>query len=296
MSSGPTKSDAIQATATDEPAPGPETADVPDAPHIICLGASAGGLEALEAFIAAIPPQTSAAFVVIAHLSPDFKSLMPELLGRHTCMTVTTAADQAIPVAGSIYIIPPAQNIIYQGNRLVLEPQDRKPGHILHLPIDIFLSSLAQSAPHRSIGVILSGTGSDGTRGARALKDAGGVVLAQDLASAKFDGMPRSAIDSGAVDSVGPPADLAQIAAEIVKSGGIPGFVGDEDVEDSTDDVLAVQDAVRIQLNMDISHLRAPMLRRRYRRRMALLGISGSSVVDPLSLAGAFNRSRGLPC
>lgn len=251
----------------------PSTFNPPDAPYIVCLGASAGGLDALQSFVAAIPPDTGAAFVVIAHFSPNFKSLMPELLARHTQMPVTTASDQVIPAANTVYIIPPAHNMVFQDGRFLLEPQNRKPGHSVHLPIDLFLSSLAHHSPHRSVGVILSGKGSDGTRGAKSLKEAGGAILAQDPHTAQFDGMPRSAIESGVVDSVGTPSDLAHIAVEIIHSGKLPDGAAEEAGQDDSTDIAPVLQTVKDQLNVNLSHLRSPMLRRRIQRRIALLGM-----------------------
>ncbi|MCB9851265.1 MAG: PAS domain-containing protein [Phycisphaerales bacterium] len=247
-----------------------------DTPYIVCLGASAGGLEALEAFFAALPADTGAAFVTVVHLSPDFKSLMPELLQRHTTMRIAAAQHGTVPRANTIYIIPPGKNMVFNNGRLCLEDQDRTPGHALNLPIDIFLKSLADGPGERTIAVILSGTGSDGSRGIRVLKDAGGIVLVQDPETAKFDGMPRSAMDTGLVDSSASPASLAKVVADIVQQSRDHALHQEPEAEgESIDDMTSVLDVLRSHFNLDLAYLRPSMLQRRVRRRMALLGLPG---------------------
>ncbi|MCG5535860.1 chemotaxis protein CheB [Ectothiorhodospira mobilis] len=173
--------------------------------HVVGVGASAGGLEALEQLFEAMPEGTGAAFVVVQHLSPDHKSLMGNLLSRHTRMPVQTVEDAMAIRAETIYLIPPGNLMTVVDGQLHLSPKN--PG-ALSLPIDLFFSSLAREFGDRAIGVILSGTGSDGTRGSVAINDAGGLLLAQDPESAKFDGMPRSIIATGLVDEVLPPDAL----------------------------------------------------------------------------------------
>ncbi|MCA9297822.1 MAG: PAS domain-containing protein, partial [Phycisphaerales bacterium] len=239
--------------------------------YLVCLGASAGGLEALESFFASVPANTDAAFVIISHLSPDFKSLMPELLSRHTKMAVRTATDGMAPERNTISIIPPGKNMAYRSGRLRLESQDRTGAHVLQLPVDIFLRSVAEERPHRSVAVILSGTGSDGSRGIRVLKESGGMVLAQQPESARFDGMPRAAIDMGVVDASGTPPQLASFVLELIRTGVLREPAEDDDTDAM--EVLPVLESLRTQLHQDVSYLRPRMLRRRTQRRMALLGI-----------------------
>ena len=169
---------------------------IPFPGYVVCIGASAGGLDALEKFFKSCPKDMGAAFVVIQHLSPDHKSMMNNLLARHTDMPVE---------ANQVYLIPPGAVMHVHGDHLHLTPKNPRG---LTLPIDIFFSSLAEAFGKRAIGVILSGTGTDGTRGAIALNAAGGFVLAQDPESAKFDGMPRSVIATGVVDAVLAAEDL----------------------------------------------------------------------------------------
>ena len=174
-------------------------------PYVIAVGASAGGLDALERFFQSLPVQTGAAFIVIQHLSPDHKSMMGNLLGRYTSIPVVTVEDGMPIEPDRIYLIPPASMMSVSGNDLQLRPKNPRG---LSLPIDLFFSSLARSHGNRAVGVVLSGTGSDGTRGAVAINDAGGLLLSQDPESATFDGMPRSVIATGLVDAILPPEEL----------------------------------------------------------------------------------------
>ena len=173
---------------------------------IVGIGASAGGLEALERFLSRVPRNSGLAFVIVQHLDPTRKGIMPELLQRTTSMKVLQVKDRMIVQPDRVYIIPPNKDMsILHGMLHLLEPASPRG---LRLPIDFFLRSLAQDQQEHSIGVILSGMGSDGTLGLRSIKEKAGVVLVQDPATAKFDGMPRSAIDSGLADIVAPADDL----------------------------------------------------------------------------------------
>ena len=184
---------------------------------VVGIGASAGGLQALEAFFEHLPTDSGAAFVVIQHLSPDFKSLMQELLARRTCMAVYRVTEGMKLEPNSVYLIPPGKNLVLNGQKLHLsEQEERRNG--LNLPIDIFLKSLAQTKFERAIGVILSGTGSDGTNGLRAINEAGGLAMVQEPETAEFDGMPRMAIATGVADRVLPPSELAQTIYQLVSS------------------------------------------------------------------------------
>ena len=164
------------------------------------MGASAGGLEALEQFFARLPPDTGLAFILVPHLEPTHKGMMPELLGRHTKMTVVEAADGMEVRPNCVYVIPPNADLaILHGRLQVLEPVAPRG---LRTPIDFFFRHLAADQKEKAVGVILSGMGSDGALGVRAIKEQLGMVMVQDPASAKFDGMPRSAINTGLVDYV----------------------------------------------------------------------------------------------
>lgn len=182
-----------------------ESQQVNALPYVVAVGASAGGLDALERFFQSLPERTGAAFVVIQHLSPDHKSMMGNLLGRHTSIPVVTVEDGMKIEPDRIYLIPPASMMSVSGTELNLRPKSPRG---LALPIDLFFGSLANAYRNRAIAVVLSGTGSDGTRGAVAINDAGGLLLSQDPESSKFDGMPRSVIATGLVDAILPPEEL----------------------------------------------------------------------------------------
>src|SRR5450631_1567123 len=174
--------------------------------RIVGIGASAGGLEALEQFLRQVPPGTGIAFVIVQHLDPTHKGIMPELLQRATQMKVFQVTDRMNVTPNCVYVIPPNTDMsILHGVLHLFEPAAPRG---LRLPIDFFLRSLAEDRQERSIGVILSGMGSDGTIGLRSIKEKGGVVLVQEPASAKFDSMPRSAIEAGLADMVAPAEDL----------------------------------------------------------------------------------------
>ncbi len=176
---------------------------------VIGIGASAGGLEALEGFFTHCPEESGIAYVVVQHLSPDHKSMMLDLLGRYTRMKVVMVTDGMQLQANTVYLIPAGTIMRITPKGFELTP---KVPHTLTLPIDIFFNSLAESFGNRAVGIVLSGTGSDGTRGAMAINAAGGFLLAQETKSAKFDGMPSSVIGTGLVDAILPTDQLPERA------------------------------------------------------------------------------------
>ncbi|SDF11257.1 CheR family methyltransferase [Rhodobacter capsulatus] len=189
----------VPAPETDmQSVPGAEVSAAPGPRAVVAIGASAGGLDALERLFDGLPADTGAAYVVIQHLSPDHKSIMASLLARHTRMPVVTVEDEMELAADTVFLIPPATIMTLEGRHLRLAPKDRR---VLSLPIDAFFSSMAAGFGSRAVAVVLSGTGSDGTRGVGAVHAAGGVAIAQDPRDARFDGMPRSAIATGFIDS-----------------------------------------------------------------------------------------------
>ena len=198
------KKKASQARAPKTPAKkiGLETAGarVKTAFPIIGIGASAGGLEALEQFLGHVPVGSGMAFIIIQHLDPTRKGIMSELLQRTTGMKVLQVKDRTTVRPDCVYVIPPNKDMsILHGVLHLLKPTAARG---MRLPIDFFFRSLAQDQQEHSVGVILSGMGSDGTMGLRAIKEKAGVALAQEPATAKFDSMPRSAIDAGLADIV----------------------------------------------------------------------------------------------
>ena len=192
--------------------PPPETDGLSSTKHfpfpIVGIGASAGGLEALEMFLSRIPDKSGLAIVIIQHLDPTHKGIMVELLQRATTLPVIQVTNHLRVQPDHVYVIPPNKNMsILHGTLHLFEPTAPRG---LRLPIDFFLRSLADDLQAQSIGVILSGMGSDGTLGLRAIKEKSGAVFIQDPASAKFDGMPRSAIDAGLADVVASVEDLPE--------------------------------------------------------------------------------------
>src|SRR3954469_12264601 len=157
----------------------------PKSLYVVGVGASAGGLEALQRLFERMRRTGGLAFVVVQHLSPDFRSLMDELLSPHTELRVVRAEDGMAVEADTVYLMPPRNEMIVSGGRLLLTERDPSKG--LSLPIDSFFRSLAEDVGTRAIAVVLSGTGSDGSRGIRAVHEAGGLVIAQTESSAKFD-------------------------------------------------------------------------------------------------------------
>ncbi|MDB2685784.1 PAS domain-containing protein [Mariniblastus sp.] len=179
--------------------------------HVVGIGASAGGLEALERLFKSIPVDTGMAFVVVQHLSPDFKSLMDELLARWTDMAIHRVTEGMNVCANQIYLIPPKTEISICGRELHLVAKRTDQG--LSLPIDIFFKSLANEWGQSAVSIVLSGTGSDGSRGIRDISEADGLVMSQSADSAKFNGMPKSAEETGVVDLVLPPEELGATLA-----------------------------------------------------------------------------------
>ena len=184
---------------------------------IVAIGASAGGLEALERFFSHVPPECGIAFVVIQHLSPDHKSMMAELLGRHTSLRIQVAAEGGAPEPNTLTLIPPKSILTLENGRFRLSDKPTSP--TLTMPIDIFFTSLAKERKEQAVGVVLSGTGSDGSRGVRAIRTAGGVVVVQLPNTARFDGMPRSALDTGAADLSAAPEDIPLRLVQLAREG-----------------------------------------------------------------------------
>src|SRR5476649_179419 len=235
---------------------------------IVGIGTSAGGLEALEHFLTHVPEKSGLAFVIVQHLDPTRKGIMPELLQRATGMKVLQVKDRTTVQPNYVYMIPPNKDMsILHGVLHLLEPASPRG---LRLPIDFFLRSLAQDQHEHSIGVILSGMGSDGTLGLRAIKEKGGVVLVQTPATAKFDGMPRSAIDSGLADIVAPVNDLPGRILTYLRRTPL-GHVPEMALEDKTRSALEkVIILLRTHTGHDFSLYKQNTFYRRIERRMGI--------------------------
>jgi two-component system CheB/CheR fusion protein len=240
-----------------------------DTPYVVGVGASAGGLDALEQFFGAMPEDTGMAFVVIQHLSPDFKSVMDELLARRTKIPVVLVENGMQVEANHIYLIPPKKVMIISGGKLLLS--DKGVSQELMLPIDIFFRSLAEDLGSRAVGIVLSGAGSDGARGIRDIHDAGGLVLSQDESSAYFDGMPRSARETGVVDFILAPAQMPSALLEHARNPEEHRRV--QGLASSPSRPYGVAAALRFLQNtygIDFTHYKPSTVVRRIERRLQL--------------------------
>ena len=234
---------------------------------MVAIGASAGGLEPFEKFFDAMPVDSGVAFSVIQHLSPDFESMMDELLSRHSSMDIKRVVD-GLPVSpNTIYLNPPRSDMIVEDGMFKLTPRPRSDQ--LNLPIDIFFSSLAAEYGEDAIAIILSGTGSDGTRGVGLVKQANGKVLVQSPDSAKFDGMPRSVIDSGNFDAISTPAQLP-FFIERIRAGKSIDVAPDAGIKD--DPAKYAFNIMRDKFGTDFGYYKEATLRRRFERRAQLFG------------------------
>ena len=238
---------------------------------IVGIGASAGGLEAFTQLLGALPVDTGLAFVLVQHLDPKHESMLTTLLARATPLPIHEARDGMHIEANHIYVIPPNTNLAVLHGRLSLMPRTEARG--LHLPVDYFFRSLAADQQSRAIGVILSGTASDGTEGLRAIKAEGGLTFAQDEKSAKYNGMPHSAIAAGVVDFVLPPEGIAREMARLGRHPyvALPAAAKAEDpLPESDENLNKVFILLRAAAGVDFSCYKPTTLKRRIARRMAL--------------------------
>ncbi len=237
--------------------------------HIVGIGASAGGLEAIESFFKAMPSDSGVAFVVVQHLSPDYKSLMVELLSKHTHMAVHRVEDGMPVEKDCVYLIPPNHNLRLFHGRLLLTEQNRDiPG--INLPIDLFLRSLAEDQGDKAIAVILSGTGSDGTSGIRAIKEELGMVMVQTEESAAFDGMPRSAIATGLVDFVLTPNEMPNQLLSYLKHPFASKDEASGKLLTDEDGLTRIFALLRENNKIDFTYYKPTTIVRRIERRMAV--------------------------
>lgn len=247
------------------------TAGTQSSSIVIGIGASAGGLEALQQFFSYMPPNSGLSFVVVQHLSPDYKSLMADILGKHTEMSVCQAENHMAVEPDTVYLIPPKKYMTIKDGRLILS---EAPGSLNH-PIDAFFASLAAEKREHSIAVVLSGTGSDGTNGVKMVKEHGGLVIAQAPESAKFDGMPRSVINTGLADFVLSPEEIAE---EILNFSNTPvllrplrgdSLLTDDDSLFSEEETLShIYTILKNASGIDFTYYKRSTILRRIERRM----------------------------
>ncbi len=233
---------------------------------IVGIGASAGGLEALQKLLAALPANTGFPYIIVQHLSPDYKSLLSQILGKYTEMPVIQAEDGVVVEPDHVYIIQPGKMMTIKSGHIHYTDQIPKE---LNLPIDAFFRSLAEDAGANAIAIVLSGTGSDGTNGIKAIKENDGLVIAQDLESSKFDGMPRSAMRTGLVDAQITPEE---IALELEHIAGMAAMSDRKTAEEEVDSELMkrIYAILKKVSNINFTHYKQTTIIRRMERRMMI--------------------------
>ena len=268
---GPVPGQEVRATdpVGTPPSPGSLEAAISTGFPVVGIGASAGGLAAFEAFFSGMPAETDPgmAFVLVQHLAPHHKSLLSELVRRYTRMEVFEVEDGMVVRPNCTYIIPPNHDMAFLNGALqLLEPVAPRGQR---LPIDFLFRSLALDQRERAIGIVLSGTGSDGSQGARAIKSEGGMVMAQSIATCEFDGMPRSVLATGLVDYELPPAEMpARLVAYVAHAFGIWAGTGHSPAPESA--MRKVFVLLRTGTGHDFSQYKPSTIRRRIERRMAV--------------------------
>ncbi|WP_323247828.1 EAL domain-containing protein [Synechococcus sp. CCY9202] len=266
------------ATDTTEPQPTPANDEIA---YVVGLGASAGGLEALQELVSYLLPGGGVSYVVAQHLAPDHRSLLVDLVSHTTSLKVVAAVNGMTLQDGVIVICPPNHDVAVEKNRLVIsEPLPRfgpSPS------VDVLFESLAEHWDERAVGVVLSGTGSDGARGLRAVRAAGGLTLVQSPENARFDGMPRAAISLGGAELVLSAREIGQRLAALVSSGA--DWIGRSLPEPEPVMLSTISRQLKHAIGIDFSRYKETTLRRQVRRRMAIRQVS--SIEDYLPLLGA---------
>jgi two-component system CheB/CheR fusion protein len=230
---------------------------------VVGIGASAGGLEAIQELLGKLPDNTGMAFVIIQHLSPDYKSMLSEILCEYTMMPVMQAENGQTLERNTVYLIPPKFNMEVKKGKLILHAYVHT--RVINHPIDIFFRSLAKEYESHAVAVVLSGTGSDGSNGIRAVKEQGGVILVQRPETAKFDGMPRSALQTGFADMVLSPADIAKELTHIAESmSSEPSGMTNEELLNKIYSILK-----RVS-NVNYTYYKQTTVTRRIERRMVV--------------------------
>jgi two-component system, chemotaxis family, CheB/CheR fusion protein len=238
---------------------------------IAAIGASAGGIEASTELISRLPINTGMAFVLIQHLDPKHHSMIAELLSRKTKMPVGEVENGMKVEPDHVYVIPPDKTMAISHHAFRLGPRTTTRG--VHMPIDQFMRSLAEAQGNRAVGVILSGTGSDGTLGLAEIQAQGGVTMVQDETTAKYDGMPRSAISAGCVDLILPPEGIAQELARLARHPYAMRQNGGKQEPPQIPESPALRliyQLIRRSAGVDFTHYRQTTIRRRVERRMVV--------------------------
>ncbi|MCG6117889.1 MAG: PAS domain-containing protein [Aquimonas sp.] len=241
--------------------------------RVVAVGASAGGLHALEAFLGAAPCDSGLAFIVVQHLDPTQKALLPQLLQRSTAMPVREASQGLRIEADCVYVIPPNTELSLAADTLNLAPPAKPRG--MRLPVDVLFSSLATVQGERAVAVVLSGMGSDGSLGMRAIKAVGGLTAVQEPGDAQFDAMPRSAIATGCADLVAPAQELPARILEVLSHTRLSLSTARAAVGDVADGApySRIIELLRRRIRHDFSLYKPSTLQRRIERRMAIHSI-----------------------
>ncbi len=233
-------------------------------PHVIGIGSSAGGLEALSQFVAGLPLHLGCIYVIAQHMSATHRSLMAEILARETSVPVREIQNEETPKPDTIYIIPPGNNLTFKNGRFHLTIPS--PEVAPKPSINMLFQSMAEEFDERAVGIILSGTGSDGTRGLRAIKSAGGVTYVQLPETAKYDGMPRSAIDACLADRILAPDQMGHELEKLIRFPGIIPVI--DGTEQRTAELSTLFERVKLHTKIDFSNYKLATVQRRLQRRM----------------------------
>ena len=243
------------------------TSQSPDNFFIVAIGASAGGLQALESFFSNLPDHPNAAFVVVQHLSPDYKSMMTEILQRKTAMLVQPIEDGIEIEPSLVYLLPPSKHLVVRNRCFCLLESPES----FDYPIDKFFRSLVKEWGEKTIAILLSGTGSDGTKGIQAISRVGGIGLVQSPETAQFNSMPSSAIPSGLVDEILSPQELAQTVYELIRySENFPDSSPEEAILIDPEQLQTILNILAEREEIDFSHYKISTLSRRIHHRCAL--------------------------
>ncbi|MEO9079115.1 MAG: chemotaxis protein CheB, partial [Rhodanobacter sp.] len=254
------------------PAPVASTHSLSDRFLVVGVGASAGGLDAARQLLRALPSDGGMAFILVQHLDPNHESMMVELLASHTSMKVCQAANGMLVEPNHVYVIPPGTYLAAgEGVLQLSEPPVR---HGARLPFDFLLQSLAEAYRDRAVCIVLSGTGADGSLGLKAIKQNGGLVLAQDPKQAGFDGMPRNAVLTGAVDNVLLIEKMPEVLARYGKRLSISNSAQSEAAAATSEGALtAIIDLLREKTKHDFRLYKKGTLQRRIERRMLIASV-----------------------
>ncbi|MFK7862177.1 MAG: chemotaxis protein CheB, partial [Granulosicoccus sp.] len=237
--------------------------------YVVGVGASAGGLEALETLFTHMPLRTGMAFVIIQHLSPDYKSMMDELLGRKTMIPIKVAEDQMPLESDTIFLLPPKKEMIAANGKLYLTERDNTDA--VNLPINTFFRSMAETYQEKSIAIVLSGTGSDGSKGVPLVHDSGGFVIAQEPASCKFSAMPDNAIRTDSVDLIVAPQDMpAALVKYSHRTAKVEQQLLMKELDAEVGEFSEILLLINNRFNLDFSQYKPSTISRRLERRLTM--------------------------